>query len=100
VGSQSGPVAKFLAFTLGVAALAAGLFLSVFVFAGLLVVGGVAGVWIWWRTRGLRKQLKESLKTAEEHIAAARTQEQRRAGEPTIIDGDYIRPKDDQPRAR
>jgi hypothetical protein len=127
VGRQSGPIAKFLAFTLGVAALAAGLFLSVFVFAGLLLVGVVAGGWIWWRTRGLRRQLKDTLKSAEERLAAARAEAERRraeggagtgagtagpraqtmtgsrrgeaASEATIIDGDYIREKGEGPRA-
>ncbi len=80
VGRQSGPLAKLFAFTLGVAALAAGLFLSVFVFAGLLVVGVVAGGWMWWRTRGLRKQLKDTLKAAEERLAAARAEAERRQG--------------------
>jgi hypothetical protein len=80
VGRQSGPIAKFLAFTLGVAALAAGLFLSVFVFAGLLLVGVVAGGWMWWRTRGLRKQLKDTLRAAEERLAAARAEAERRQG--------------------
>jgi hypothetical protein len=122
VGSGGGPLAKFVAGTLAVAALAAGLFLSVFVFAGLLVVGVVAGGWIWWRTRGLRRQLKETMKTAEARLAAARAEAERRqatgttsgAGAPgtaspgasgarrtaadaTIIDGDYIRPKDEPP---
>lgn len=115
VGRESGPIAKFVAVTLGVAALVAGLFLSVFMFAGLLVVGAVAGGWIWWRTRGLRRQLKDTLKTAEERLAAARADAARgapgagpadmnaqtvagahradsRSGE-TIIDGDYIREK-------
>lgn len=115
-GRPSGPIAKFLAFTLGVAALAAGLFLSVFVFAGLLVAGVVAGGWFWWRTRGLRKQLKDTLRAAEERLAAARSEADRRAtgdsgeqamagirrGESrtqdTVIDGDYIREKSEGPR--
>lgn len=127
VGRESGPIAKFVAVTLGVAALVAGLFLSVFVFAGLLVVGVVAGGWIWWRTRGLRRQLKDTLKTAEERLAAARAEAERRtagagsgpagpgSADPnaraaagarptessrggTIIDGDYIREKDELER--
>jgi hypothetical protein len=125
VGPGSGLLAKLVAGTLAVAALAAGLFLSVFVFAGLLVVGVVAGGWIWWRTRGLRRQLKETLKTAEARLAAARAEADRRqagaagasagasgaagpaapgaqgarrpAPDATIIDGDYIRPKDEPP---
>jgi hypothetical protein len=117
---KSGPIAKFVAVTLGVAAIVAGLFLSVFVFAGLLLVGVVAGGWIWWRTRGLRRQLKDTLKTAEERLAAARAAAERSsaAGGPsdpnarttsgargagsspgeTIIDGDYIREKGEPDR--
>lgn len=77
-GRQGGPIAKFVAFTLGVAALVAGFFLSIFVFIGLIGVGLVGGGWLWWRTRGLRRQLKDTLRTAEERIAAARAEAERR----------------------
>lgn len=108
VGRQSGPITKIVGAVLAVAVFAAGLFLSVFVFLGLLAVGVTAGGWIWWRTRGLRRQLKETLKTAEDRLAAARSEAERRPGtasdagpgrpgESTIIDGDYIRPKNEPP---
>lgn len=112
IGSGSGPLAKFVAGTLAVAALVAGLFLSVFVFAGLLITGVVAGGWIWWRTRGLRRQLKASLQAAEAQVEAARAAAgaraagapgvspdpaRSRADDQTIIEGDYIRPKGEPP---
>ncbi len=97
-GKGGGPLAKLLGATVAIAAIVAGLFLSVFVLAGLLIAGLAAGGWFWWRTRSLRRQFRETLAAAE--LAAARQAEALResasktAEAPgTVIEGDFIRPK-------
>ena len=45
----------------GALVLVAALFLSAIVFSVLLVVGAIAGGWFWWKTRGLRRDLRERL---------------------------------------
>ena len=94
-----GPVAKFIAGVVGLAVIGVALFLSVFVFAGLLVVGVLAGGWFWWRTRKVRKQLRESIDAAARE--ALRQAEARTAANPasqgTVIEGDFIRAKPADP---
>ena len=90
-----GPVAKFIAGIAGLAMIGAALFLSVFLFVGLLAVGVVAGAWFWWRTRRLRRQLRESIDAAtrealkQNEARAAATQ----GSQGTVIEGDFIRAK-------
>lgn len=90
-----GPVAKFIAGIVGLTMIGAALFLSVFLFAGLLAVGVVAGGWFWWRTRRLRRQLRESIDAATRE--ALRQTETRAAanhgGQGAVIEGDFIRAK-------
>ena len=92
-----GPFTKFLAAIAGLAVIVAGLFLSVFVFAGLLLAGVVAGGWFWWRTRTLRRQLRESIDAATRQ-AVRQADQRENAGnnlQGTVIDGDFIRAKPD-----
>jgi len=90
-----GPLARFLGAIVAVAVIIAALFLSVFVFAGLLAVGVVAGGWFWWRTRRLRRQWRESIDAAtREAVRQAQSQAATSAHQQgTVIEGDFIRPK-------
>jgi hypothetical protein len=78
-------VARVLAFAAGAVVLAAALFFSVIVFAVLLVVGVIAGAWLWWQTREVRGVLREQMREAQR----AGSSPQAREGE--VIEGDYIR---------
>ncbi len=78
-------MARVLAFAAGAVVLAAALFFSVIVFAVLLVVGVVAGAWLWWQTREVRGVLREQMREAQR----AASSPQPRDGE--VIEGDYIR---------
>ncbi len=94
-----GPVAKFIAGIAGLAVIGALLFLSVFMFAGLLVIGVLAGGWFWWRTRKLRRRLRESIDAAARDAlqqAQARTATNP-ASQGTVIEGDFIRAKPTDP---
>ena len=91
-----GLISRIVAAVLGVAVVFAALFLSVFVFAGLLAVGVIAGAWMWWRTRRLRRQLRETLDAATREALQrnqARSAQATSADRGTVIDGDFIRPK-------
>lgn len=89
---------------LGVLLLIAGFFLSIFLLAAFAGIAVVAGGWFWWRTRRLRRQFDEAVRSAQQ--AAQQTGAGPRgdgvtdgksaapaAG--TVIEGDYIRRKDD-----
>lgn len=90
-----GPFTRFVGAVLGVAVIVAALFLSVFVFAGLLAVGVIAGGWFWWRTRRLRRQLRETIDRAtQESLRQTQTRTATSAADPgKIIEGDFIRAK-------
>jgi hypothetical protein len=90
-----GPVTKFLAAIAGVLVIIAALFLSVFVFAGLLAVGLIAGGWFWWRTRRLRRQFRDSIDAAtREAVRQAAQRDNTSANlQGTVIEGDFIRAK-------
>ena len=76
---------RVLAFAAGAVVLVAALFFSVIVFAVLLVVGVVAGAWLWWQTREVRGVLREQMREAQRGASSP----QPREGE--VIEGDYIR---------
>lgn len=94
-GSQPGPVAKLFAALFAAAFLVAALFLSVFIVAGLAIVAVIAGIWLWWRTRRVRREFGAALDEAEKKMAAHREQATAQPGtrRADIIDGDYIRAK-------
>ena len=65
--------------------LAVGLSISLVVFAVLAMLGSIAGLYFWWKTRALRKHLKE-------HIEAHTRARQAADGTPNggaIIEGEW-----------
>ena len=88
---RSGPLGRALAVVAGGVILVAGLFVSAVVFSVLLVVGVAAGGWFWWKTRELRRQLRERMAQVQ-RMQAARAPAGP-AGEPAgeVLDGDFIR---------
>ena len=90
-----GPFTRLIGAVLGIAVIVAALFLSVFVFAGLLAVGVIAGGWFWWRTRRLRRQLRETIDRAtQESLRQSQARANASAVDPSkIIEGDFIRTK-------
>ena len=107
-GRPLGIFGTLVAATLGVLLVVAGFFLSIFLLVAFLGVAIVAGGWFWWRTRQLRRQFKEAVRAAEqaaqqaaqrsplspngEHAAGERSD---RSPAGPVIEGDYIRRKDD-----
>jgi hypothetical protein len=96
VQSSGGPVAKIVTAVIAGALVIAAVFLSVFLVAGLAVVAVVAGGWLWWRTRRVRRELRAAFDEAEKKMAERREQAAsapQSPAPPEVIEGDYIRPK-------
>jgi hypothetical protein len=104
----AGPVGRALAVIAGSVILVAALFVSAIVFSVLLVVGAVAGGWFWWKTRGLRREIRERLaqmQQAQAGGAASPTGTGTRPFGPAaghardagVIDGDFIRDVEEPP---
>jgi len=57
---QAGPLEKLFAFVGGTILLVLGLMFSVVVLAGLVTVGLAVWAYLWWRTRELRRAMREA----------------------------------------
>lgn len=100
--APQGLIGRVLGVAVGAVVLVAALLFSVVVFAVLLAAGVIVGGYLWWRTRALRRQLRAQMQAMEEQMRA-------RQGTPggahppgardeTVIDGDFIRETDRDPR--
>ncbi len=101
----AGPIGRALALVAGGLVLVAALFVSAIVFSVLLVAGAIAGGWFWWKTRGLRREIRERLAQMQQMQAgdgapaasgpfgfATGADARTRPGEAgDVIDGDFIR---------
>ncbi|MBL8429594.1 MAG: hypothetical protein JNJ95_06870 [Dechloromonas sp.] len=65
-GTPSGPLAKVVAFLLSATFLVMAFMFSLVALAVVAVVGVVLGGWLWWKTRALRKQMKEMREAAQQ----------------------------------
>ena len=73
---------KLATFTVGASVVALALMFSLVALAVVAVGGAIAGTWLWWKTRDVRKQMRE--------------QAQRQPAGGHIIEGEVIR-ADEQP---
>lgn len=92
---------RVLGVAVGAVVLVASLLFSVVIFAVLLAAGVIVGGYLWWRTRALRHQLREQMQAMDEQLRAAqRGPGAARPGarDETVIDGDFIRETDRDPR--
>ena len=60
-GGEKGPLARVLTVIVGLLALAAAFMFSLVVFAVLAVAGLLFWLYFWWKTRELRRQMREQL---------------------------------------
>jgi hypothetical protein len=56
---RSGLLAKILTTVVSAAVLVAGFMLSILIFATVAVIALLAGGYLWWKSRGLRRQMRE-----------------------------------------
>jgi hypothetical protein len=63
---RPGLLRKLVAAVAGIALLVGAFMVSVVVIATLAVAGVVGGAWLWWRTRELRKRVREQVRAQEQ----------------------------------
>jgi len=98
-GSAPGLLSRIVGIALGTVVLAASLVVSVAVFAVLIVVAVIAGGYLWWRTRDLRRQVREQMQAAAEgRVPPGRSGWPGDTGtgavDGQVIEGDFIREVD------
>jgi len=83
-------VGRIVGGIIGIVLLAGALVFSVFLFAALAVVGVVLWGFLWWKTRGVRKQMREHMERMQEQM--------NRQGSPgteaargDVIEGQFVR---------
>lgn len=83
-GTPSGPLAKVVAFVLSAVFLVLAFMFSLVALAVVAVVGVLLGGWLWWKTRALRKQMKEMREAQQmaQHQPMRNDQ---------VIEGEFIR---------
>jgi O-antigen/teichoic acid export membrane protein len=80
---RSGLLTRILAVAGGALVLIGAIAISIVVFAVVLVVVLLFGLYLWWKTRNVRKQVREQMK-AREPMHAPRA-------EGSVIEGEVIR---------
>ncbi|MBW7900914.1 MAG: LapA family protein [Rhodocyclaceae bacterium] len=97
-GRPPGPFAKALAAIVAVVFFAVALTFSLVFVAVALGLGLIAGAWLWWKTRRVRRELDERMaEMARERPPAAGEE----AGRGAVIEGEVIAveiARDDPPR--
>lgn len=99
--APQGLLGRVLGVAIGAVLLVASLLFSVVVFAVLLAAGVIVGGYLWWRTRALRRQLREQMQAMEEQLRAGQPgpgAARPGARDETVIEGDFIRETDGEPR--
>lgn len=61
----AGPLKKLFTLVTGVILLGLGLMFSVVVLTGVVVVGLMVWAWLWWKTRNLRRAMREAQSAAQ-----------------------------------
>ncbi|MDP2759735.1 MAG: hypothetical protein Q8O64_04930 [Sideroxyarcus sp.] len=78
-----GPLGKLVALIVAVAMFALVLMFSAVLLAVILVVGAIAGIYLWWKTRELRKMMKD--------FPPPEAQREQMASNNAVFEGEVIR---------
>lgn len=93
---------RVLAFVIGSAALVGALLVSAVLFVVLAAVGVLLGTFLWWKTRGLRRQMREQMQQMEQAMQAQRdahgARDSQDAPAGTVIEGEYVRERGTEDR--
>ncbi len=91
-GQNGGPLSRLLAALIGILVLGAALMFSLVFFAVLAVAGLLFWLYFWWKTRALRRQMREQSSFSPADFAMP-TDDAPTAGE--VIEGEAIRVPDE-----
>lgn len=97
---QAGPLGKIFAALIGAALLVLGLMFSVVIIAVAIAFGLVIWGWMWWKTRALRRQMRDQMEArmaAGEGASAPYPDGGAAQSSGRVIEGEVIR-ADDPPR--
>lgn len=101
--AQTGPLGRLLAYVGTAVVIGLSLMFSVVVFALVVTVGAIAWGYFWWKTRAIRKQMREQFNARMNGGDASWGQAQtfrRPPNDANVIEGEVIRevPGDEPPR--
>jgi len=85
---SSGPLRKLVAFTVTVAMVGLVLMFSAVLFVIILVVGTIAWAYLWWKTRELRKHMR--------NFQPREAEREGRVSDEKVYEGEVIRVVDSQ----
>ena len=84
-GQPAGPLAKIVTFLLGAALLVVGFMFSLVALAVVAVGAVLAGTWLWWKTRAVRREIREQMRQQPP------VERERQPFDGRIIEGEVIR---------
>ncbi|MDR2614541.1 MAG: hypothetical protein LBC91_04365 [Candidatus Accumulibacter sp.] len=88
--------ARIVATVLGVLAFGAAMMLSALFFAGLALAGLAFWGYFRWKTRALRRTIREEMRAQENATPAGNHPPPRRAGGANVIEGEAVRVMDEE----
>ncbi|MEK9720486.1 MAG: hypothetical protein VW257_05445 [Quisquiliibacterium sp.] len=97
---RTGLLGRILGAVIGAVVLVGALLFSAVVFSFLLAAGVLVGGYLWWRTRELRKQLREQMARMEQQMREAGQSPSDNGSSTapgTVLEGDFIRERQDKP---
>ena len=84
-GQPAGPLAKIVTFVLGATLIVVGFMFSLVALAVVAVGAVLAGTWLWWKTRAVRRQIREQMSQQQP------VQRDEKPFDGHIIEGEVIR---------
>lgn len=78
---------KLVAIIVSIVLMAAGLMFSVVAFGVIAILALVVGGWFWWKTRAIRRQMREQMAD----MSRAMDQQSSPASHEDIIEGEFVR---------
>lgn len=88
--TSSNPLRKLVALIVTVVVVGLALMFSAVLLAVIVLIGTIAGAYLWWKTRAVRKQMRE--------FQARATERAEMASNDAVFEGEVIRVVEPQPR--
>ena len=92
---KPGILSKIVAFVVTVAVASVALMFSVFLFAVAIVVGLFIWAYLWWKMRGIRKQMEKQMKEHGDQAGMWQQHFYRRSENGDVLEGEVIREVDE-----